>query len=137
VYSDEFRAGSFVAIDWVEVGDMSALKTRDQFTKAVDKTYPRSRKMQVATSAAQALRFIREMKPGDRVLTHDPSKREYLVGPIEGEYTYRPSNNNTHPQVRSVKWDESVQRNSLSVAARTSLGAIATLFRLPPEAEVG
>lgn len=71
VHVDEFRAGSFVAIGWIEMGDMSALKTRDQFTKAVEKTYPSSRKMQVATSAGQAFRFVREMKPGDRVLTYD------------------------------------------------------------------
>ncbi|MCC7114321.1 MAG: hypothetical protein IT520_08055 [Burkholderiales bacterium] len=89
VHVDEFRAGSFVAIGRIEMGDMSALKTRDQFTKAVEKTYPSSRKMQVATSAGQAFRFVREMKPGDRVLTYDPGRREYLVGTITA---------NTHPR---------------------------------------
>jgi restriction system protein len=134
VHVDEFRAGSFVAIGWIEMGDMSALKTRDQFTKAVEKAYPSSRKMQVAVSAGQAFRFVREMKPGDRVLTYDPGKREYLVGTITGDYTYKPSSEGTYPQVRSVQWDGSVRRDGLSVATRNSLGAIATLFQLPPEA---
>lgn len=134
VHVEEFRSGSFVAIGWIEMGDMSAMKTREQFTKAVEKTYPGSRRMQVATSAGQAFRFVREMKPGDRVLTYDPGKREYLVGTITGEYTHVPSKDNAYPQVRSVKWDGSVQRDQLSVATRNSLGAIATLFQLPTEA---
>lgn len=36
--------------------------------------------------------------------------------------------------MRSVNWDGSVQRDSLTVATRNSLGAIATLFQLPAEA---
>jgi restriction system protein len=134
VHVDEFLAGSLVAIGWIQMGDMSALRTRDQFTKAVEKAYPSSRKMQVATSAGQTFRFVREMKPGDRVLTYDPSKREYLVGTITGEYAYKPGKDSTYPHLRSVKWDGSVPRDGLSVATRNSLGAIATLFQLPAEA---
>lgn len=75
VIVDDFRTGSFVAIGWPELGDMTALKSREQFTKAVEKTYPEQRKMQVAVSAGQVFRFVREMKPGDRILTYDPSQR--------------------------------------------------------------
>lgn len=131
---DDFRNGCFVSIGWVEMGDMTALKTRDQFTKAVGTTYPKSRKMQVAVSAGQAFRFVREMKPGDRVLTYDPGQREYLVGTITGEYAYKPSAEHPFPQVRSVNWQGTVDRDALSVQTRNSLGSIATLFQLPPEA---
>ncbi len=134
VLVDDFRAGSFVSIGWVDMGDMSALKTRDQFTKAVEKAYPTSRKMQVAASAGQAFRFVREMKPGDRILTYDPSKREYLLGAITGDYSHKPSDNHPYPQVRPVKWEGMVKRDSLSVSTRNSLGAIATLFQIPPDA---
>jgi len=64
---EEFKARSVVTIDWAEMGDMSALKTREQFVKAVERSYPQNSKNQVATSAGQAFRFVREMKPGDRV----------------------------------------------------------------------
>lgn len=134
VHIDEFRAGSFVAIGWADMGDMSALKTRDQFTKAVERVYPGSRKMQVAVSAGQAFRFVREMRPGDRVLTYDPGRREYLIGTITGDYTYKPGKESTYPQVRMVAWEGGVRRDSLSVSTRNSLGAIATLFQLPAEA---
>ena len=45
VQVESFRAGSFVAIGWAEMGDMSSLKTREQFTKALEKAYPDQRKM--------------------------------------------------------------------------------------------
>jgi restriction system protein len=38
------------------------------------------------------------------------------------------------PQQRAVKWRGTVSRDALTVSTRNSLGAIATLFQLPPEA---
>jgi restriction system protein len=131
---EEFKAGSFVSIGWVELGDMNTLKTREQFTKAVEKAYPDSRKMQVAVSAGQTFRFVREMKPGDRILTYDPARREYLVGTITGDYVYKPTKDHPFPQLRTVKWDGTVKRDELSVSTRNSLGAIATLFQVPHDA---
>lgn len=130
----DFKSGSFVSIGWAQMGDMGELKSRDQFTKTVEKAYPDQRKMQVAVSAGQTYRFVREMKVGDRVLTYDSAQREYLVGTITGEYTYKPSPDHPYPQVRTVVWQGVVKRDQLSVNTRNSLGAIATLFLLPTEA---
>jgi restriction system protein len=131
---EDFRQGSFVAIGWVSMGDMSALKTRDDFVKAYEKANPNERKMQVAGGAGQAFRFVREMKHGDRVVTYDPAGREYLVGTINGDYTYKPAPSHPYPQVRAVQWQGVVKRDALSAGTRNSLGAIATLFQLPSEA---
>ncbi len=131
---DDFRAGSFVSIGWVELGDVSSLKTREQFTQAVTRAYPDARRGQVAMLAGQIFRFAREMKVGDRMLTYDPSQREYLVGTITGDYAFRPSQDHPQPQLRSVKWEGAVKRDALSVSTRNSLGAITTLFLLPPDA---
>jgi restriction system protein len=131
---DDFRTGSFVSIGWIELGDASSLKTREQFTQAVARAYPDMRRGQIAMSAGQVFRFAREMKIGDRMLTYDPSRREYLMGTITSDYVYRPSPEHPQPQIRSVKWDGTVKRDLLSVSTRNSLGAITTLFLLPPEA---
>jgi restriction system protein len=131
---EDFKTRSIVSIGWNEVGDMSGLKSREQFTKAVEKAYPDARKMQVAVSAGQAFRFVREMKPGDRILTYDTAGRSYLVGEVTGDYRYLPSPEHPFPQVRSVNWEGSVARDALTVSTRNSLGAIATLFQLPPDA---
>jgi len=88
----------------------------------------------LAMSAGQAYRFVREIKVGDRVATYDPSRREYLVGTITGEYVFRPGPEDGYPQVRTVNWSATVSRDALSIATRNSLGAIATLFQVPAEA---
>lgn len=134
VLVEEFRAGSYVAIGWPKLGNVSALRTREQFTKAVSVAYPEQRKMQVAVSAGQTYRFVREIKMGDRVITYDPGRRAFLVGTVSGEYQHRPKKNPDHPQLRSVNWDGMVERDQLSVTSRNSLGAISTLFLVPPEA---
>jgi restriction system protein len=98
-FFEDFRLGSYVSIGWSAVGDMTSLKSREHFSKAVEKAYPEYRKMQVAISAGQAFRFVREIKLGDRVLTYDPSQREYLVGTVTGDYFYKPDNEHEFPQV--------------------------------------
>lgn len=90
-YFEDFKAKSIVAIGWVGLGDMNSLSNREAFTQAVAKAYPEMKKMQVAVSAGQLYRFVREMKVGDRVLTYDPSGRVYLVGTINSDYFYDPS----------------------------------------------
>lgn len=134
VLVDEFRSGGLVAIDWNEMGDLNALKTREQFTKQVEKVYPAQRKMQVAVSASQTFRFAREMKIGDRILTYDPGRRDYIVGTITGDCSYRQTKDGLYPQFRTVKWDGTVIRDSLSINTRNSLGSIATLFLVPADA---
>lgn len=131
---EDFKTASIVAIGWSEMGDMGALKTRDDFVRAVGKTWPDSKRMQVAMSAGQAFRFVREIKVGDRVLTYDPSERLYLVGTVAGDYLYDTSRKDEFPNVRHVTWDGTVPRDPLSVGTRNSLGAISTLFVVPPDA---
>ena len=133
-YFEDFKGKSIVAIGWLELGDMSSLTKREDFSQAVSKAYPEMKKMQVAISGGQLYRFVREMKAGDRVLTYDPSGRVYLVGTISGDYFYNPSLIEEDPNCRSVTWEGEVSRDLLSVSTKNSLGAISTLFLLPDEA---
>lgn len=133
-FFEDFKANSIVAIGWFELGDMSSISNRDAFSQAVSKAYPEMKKMQVAVSAGQVFRFVREMKVGDRVLTYDPSGRVYLVGTIISEYFYDPSFIKEDPNCRRVTWEGEVSRDLLSVSTKNSLGAISTLFQLPDEA---
>lgn len=133
-YFEDFESQSIVAIGWLELGDMSPLKNREAFSQAVAKAYPEMKKMQVAVSAGQTYRFVREIKVGDRVLTYDPSGRVYLVGTINSDYFYEPSLIEGDPNCRRVTWEGEVSRDMLSVSTKNSLGAISTLFLLPDEA---
>lgn len=132
-YFDDFKDKSIIAIGWDRLGDMSALKDRDAVYKAVWQHWPEMKKMQVAMSVGQLFRFLREMKIGDRVITYNPSRRVYLLGTIAGEYRYDASLIVEDPHVRSVNWDAEVSRDLLSVGTKNSLGAISTLFVVPPD----
>lgn len=65
------------------------------------------------------------------MLTFSPEKRVYLVGTIKSDYKYEPERIKDNPNVREVEWAGEVPRDSLSVNAKNSLGAISTLFLVP------
>lgn len=130
---EEFKSGGLVSIGWTEMGDLCALRSREDFQKAAALAYPNARKAQLAASAGQVFRFVREIKVGDTVVTYDRSERVYLVGSVAGEYEYAPQLSQEQPNIHKVQWRGSVSRDNLSVAARNSLGAIATLFQVSPE----
>jgi restriction system protein len=74
-----------------------------------------------------------DFKPGDEVLTYNPSDREYHLGIIEGNYSYSTTTIPDFPHQRNVRWTGKVERDLLSISAKNSLGAIQTLFRVPEE----
>lgn len=130
---DDFESLGIVAIGWRDLGDMSALKSLDDFRRAVANAYPDQKRQQHIVSAGQAHKFARQIAVGDRVLTYDPSERKYLVGTIASDYAYDNSRSD-FKNVRRVTWEGSVSRDALTVGTRNSLGAISTLFQVPDEA---
>ena len=131
---EDFKDGSRVSIGWDEVGNLSALRSREDFSKVVGMTYPKSRKGQVISAASTLYRFVREIKVGDAVITYGPSERIYLVGTVTGDYEFSPQLSEDQPNVHLVKWRGQVSRDSLSVGARNSLGSTLTLFQVPIDA---
>jgi restriction system protein len=131
---DEFRTRCIVAIGWQQMGDMSRLRNREDFMRAVAEKYPANKKAQTIVSAGQAYRFVREIKVADRVITYGPEERIYLVGTVQGDYEYRPDLFPEAPNLHRVLWEGEVPRDRLSVSTRNSLGAISTLFQVPPDA---
>jgi restriction system protein len=130
---EEFKAGSLVSIGWKELGDLTSLATRENFQRAVAAAYPSARKGQLAASTGQVFRFVREIKSGDAIVTYDRSERVYLVGTVVGDYEYAPHLSLEQPNIHRVTWRGTVARDVLSVSARNSLGAIATLFQVPSD----
>ena len=125
---EEFKSESLVSIGWHEVGDMTRFRTRTDFTRAMEQNLAGAKSGQVAASAGQTYRFVREIAIGDRVVSYDRSERTYLVGEVIGDYEYRPERSAEHPNIRRVRWLGQVKRDALSVVARNSLGSISTLF---------
>ena len=130
---DDFERSGCVAIGWSELGDLSSIRSPDEMRRRVAASYPDMRPGALTGSANMALKFKDGIKRGDRVVSYDPEKREYLVGTVTGDYQYAPNTVPNYPNIRRVDWQGRVGRDALSVAARNTLGAIQTLFNPGPD----
>ena len=131
---DDFKNKGLVAIGWDKIGDVSAVKNLDQIKELVRGGYPNASNGQVNIWASQINRFRFEFHKDDYVASYNATKRVYLIGKIESEYSYDKSLQEYH-NIRKVKWIKEVSRDALSVSTKNSLGAISTLFEIPTEAK--
>jgi restriction system protein len=122
---------SAVAIGWNEMGELSSLKTREQFKQRYREAYPDHSSGRVAVNAGQVYRFTREIHEGDYVLTYIKASREMLIGLAAGPYEHRTDFFPPHyPHVRRVQWLKRVSRDNFSSPARNSMGSTLTVFGL-------
>lgn len=129
--ADAVEAKNAVAIGWVAMGDISSLKTREEFIQRYQDSYPESSPNRVSVNAGQVYRFAREIRDGDYVLTYNKTSREVLIGIAEGPCEYTPSLfTDRYPYIRRVQWLKRVSRDDFSAPARRSLGGLLTVFQL-------
>jgi restriction system protein len=120
-----------VAIGWAEMGDLSSLKTRDDFKAAYRKAHPDDSDRTVAMQAGQIYRFVHEIQNGHYILSYSTATGELLVGTCDGVYKYLPNLfSEDYPHTRLVKWLKRVSRDHFSEPARASLGGLMTVFQL-------
>ncbi len=131
---DEFLEHGLVAIGWEELGPIEVGVPREKIVRQATERWPNASKYRIANAVGQVFRFLNEMQKGDVVVSYDPGRRIYHVGTVEGDPEYRPGLIEGLPRIRVVTWFAQVPRDRLSVPTRNSLGAISTLFQLPPEA---
>lgn len=131
-FSQEFISNGVVAIGWREVGDVIPLARREEIIARVGLAYPENSARQNEVAGNQIWRFLNEIKNGDRVITYDPIERVYHLGTITSSPAYCPDLIEQLPTTRQVSWQSKVGRDDLSDAAKGRLGAILTLFLVPP-----
>jgi len=133
IFIDEFRDRNRVSIGWSALGPLTDYATREDLARGVAKHWPDWHRQAQAMATGQVWRFKAEIQPGDTVVTYDPSLRSYLVGEVVGAYLFDPSSQE-QPNVLPVKWSGDVSRDLLSATTKNSLGAISTIFLIPPDA---
>lgn len=129
---DDFKKG-VVAIGWSELGDVSKLDL-DKLREHYGTTYAEHSAGKRQNAVSVVWRFSHMIKVGDAVVTYDPSRREYHIGEITSEYSFKRALIGEHPHVRSVKWTDTASRDLLEVVTRNSLGSTLTLFAIPGDA---
>lgn len=130
--ADEFERRCLVSIGWNKIGDLTPFKTLDDIRAAYIKAYPGEKPGTIANAVAVIHKFRSILKPSDHVITYDPTRREYLVGSIVGDYLFKPEEAD-HVHLRKVDWLGRVSRDQLNVASRNTLGSTLTLFSVPPD----
>lgn len=133
--ADDFRTKSVVGIGWTEANqDWSQYKSREPILQKIAATFPDNSPTQHLVAASQINRFVNELAIGERVVFYNPSTRIYAVGTIRSAASMDQTLLPDFPVHRKVTWDGEVKRDLLTQTTRNSLGAIATLFLIPPDA---
>ena len=125
---NNFEQAGYVAIGYEGAGDFMDVKTPEQMRQRLAEAYPQFTTQQIAVLSAMAYKFRCVVQKGDRVVTYDPQKREYLLGTIIGDYEFGTGVVPDYQHVRKVSWQGRVSRDALSTTAKNTLGSISTLF---------
>ncbi|GAP98377.1 restriction endonuclease [Leptolyngbya sp. NIES-2104] len=128
VYAEEFIQKKIVAIGSPDLGKVDESVTKADLILLYEQAYSTQSVGTVQANVSQILRFMREVKVGDAVMTHDRNKQMYYIGVITSEYQWKPEIIAELPRIREVEWKYQIPRTSLSSDTKNSLGAIQTLF---------
>ena len=125
-----FEKHSVIAIGWKDAGDLSQLKTREEFKGRYERTFPGRKPMNVAVSAGQLYRFVLELKVGDAVVF--PLKRtpEIWLGQVTGDYEHNPKLDPGYPNIRAVNWLRKYPRTRFSQGALYEIGSAMSFFQV-------
>lgn len=132
--ADGFKEQGVIAIGWGDIGDLRKYKDKAAILHAIRAQWPEWSEGRWMSSASQLYRFRDKLAESDRVITYDSSRRIYHVGTIIGGYKHSPKVLPPFENTRPVRWEREVDRDSLSVTTRNSLGSTLTLFRIPDTA---
>lgn len=126
---EEFARG-LVGIGWDKLSDLTTLNSRNDLRELYARAYPEEKPLKAGGAVAMVYKFRSTIKVGDKVITYDPTKREYLIGTIKSDYAYEPAGIKDYPHIRKVEWEGRVNRDNLSLSSRNSLGSTLTLFSI-------
>ena len=129
---EDFALKNGVAvIGWGELGNLGAIKTRDELKVLLRDAYPKITKGQLNNFAGQVWAFRKTIVIGSYVVLPLKTRGTIAIGKIAGDYKYHPDNPQDARHTRAVKWIiEDVPRASFSKRLLFSFGAFMTVCRI-------
>lgn len=131
---EDFIKKGLVALGDTRLGKLDPSIKKDELLRLYAEKYPDEKEGSRAVWASQFLRFMVEIKISDEIVTFDREQRLYFVGVVTSGYEWAPTLVSDKPHIRRVQWTHQVPRDQLKVESRNSLGSIATLFKVGPDA---
>lgn len=127
-----WKEKGIASIGWPQLGDPKDYQSKEEMRTKADNVYRDERPQSRNSWINQVWRFSREVKAGDKVISYSKEKREYIIGTVTEPHFYdKAEGNPNYPNTLRVKWEDStVERDSLSQAAKNSLGSVLTVFRI-------
>lgn len=130
---DDFRDRGAAGIGFPEVAEIAKPGVgRKTLIRAYEEVRPEANERSIMAAVSQVHRFVNEIRESDIVVTYSPANRTYLVGKVTGPSEYHPEwTSQSMDLARTVHWlPDEVDRDTLSVTARNSLGSTLTVFTL-------
>ena len=128
-----FEKENVIALGWKKIGNLSRLKTREEFKQQYEQVYPQAKAGAIPIHAGILYRFVYEMKNGDVVIFPRKLSREIWIGKVVGEYKYEPQYD--YPHLRKVEWLKKYPRTRFSQGALYEIGSAMTFFQVKSFAE--
>ncbi|CAM3489158.1 restriction endonuclease [Aeromicrobium ponti] len=127
-----WKEQGIASIGWPKLGNPKHYRTKDEMIANANTVFAESKPNSRRSWVNQVWRFSREVKKGDRIITYNKEKRDYMVGTVLEPHFYDESvGDPAYPNNIKVEWGEiTVERDSLSQAAKNSLGSVLTVFRV-------
>ena len=129
---EQFAEKNCIAIGW-GVGDLTG-KSLEEIRVAYRAKYPDDSPVRTGLASNMLHKFTNFVE-GEWVVSYGRETREYLVGTIGGDYRYNEGFIEDYPHIRPVQWKPlRVSRDLLSLAVKNTLGGLATIYQINPEA---
>ncbi len=129
--SDHPIEGGYVAIGWIEMGDLTKIEpNREAFKSAVSTTYPDIKAGAIPIDAGTMFKFLHEIKAGDIVIYPSKSDRMVNIGRFLGEVAYLEGDQDEYPTRQKVEWLGHFPRDEFSQSALHEIGSFITVFRV-------
>lgn len=97
--------GSYVAIGWPEMGDLTKIApNRDAFKEALALAYPDKKKGAIPVDAGTMFKFLHEIKAGDFVVYPSKADRMVNIGRFKGTTQHHGNDPDEYPTRQLVYW---------------------------------
>lgn len=122
---------NFVSIGWIDLPDLSKIKSREQLEKLYIQTYPEAKKFRKINHVTQIWSFINRIQKKDLVVVPLKTQSAIAIGEMLGKYEYITNLGPDLHHIRTVKWIETdIPRTAFEQDLLYSFGAYLTVGRV-------
>ena len=119
------------AIGWVEMPDMSDVKTKDELRELYMGIYPEKKKNAASNHIGQLWTLLKRIQPGDLVIMPSKVRASIAIGEVKGPYKYRTDLPDNSRHTLPVKWiNTDIPRTAFEQDLLYSMGAFMTVCQI-------